>query len=250
MRINQTKRIYMNEADAGSGNGAQAAPPVTAEPTAAPTAPALDADALLSRFASVVDERIAASEARIKNSTFAELRKGGHLKQEKPQDAASQLTPSAPAAAQAGLSMADVEALLERENVIATRAAKHGLNEAQARRLKSALSNVPRESFATEADSYLADMGLVKSQATPQPAAQQQAQATPAPAKPNISDRGAAAPVDSRDHNGVLNSRPLEITGHDMDQLTIEHGHDKGLQMFQERALAALSRIRIKPPRG
>lgn len=77
-----------------------------------------------------------------------------------------------------------------------------------------------------------------------------QTPATPAPAKPNISDRGAAAPTDLRDHNGVLNSRPLEMTGHDVDNLTLEHGHDKGMQMFQEKVLQALSRVRIKPPRG
>lgn len=75
---------------------------------------------------------------------------------------------------------------------------------------------------------------------TPQPAA-------PAPAKPNISDRGTASPTDLRDSEGVLNSRPLEITGHDMDALILKYGPDKGLQMFQERALAALGRIRIKP---
>lgn len=246
----QTKRIYMNEADASPGNGAAAASPVTAEPTAVPTAPAFDAEALITRFASVVDERIAASEARTKNATFAELRKGGHLKQDKPSDSTppSQPTPSAPVAAQAGLSMADVEALLERKGVVSSRAAKHGLTEAQVRRLEAAMSSVPRGSLASEADSFLSDLGLVKVAASP--TAPVQTPALVAPAKPNISDRGTAAPTDLRDSEGVLNSRPLEMTGHDVDALILKHGHDKGMQMFQERVLSALGKVRIKPPRG
>jgi hypothetical protein len=52
-----------------------------------------------------------------------------------------------------------------------------------------------------------------------------------------------------RDSEGVLNSRPLEMTGHDIDALVLKYGPDKGLQMFQERVIAALGRVRIKPPR-
>jgi hypothetical protein len=241
--MNQAKRIFMNEADGSSGNGAPAAPPPPAEPTAAPTAPTLDVDNLLSRITGVIDEKLAAH----KNSTFAELRKAGAFKQEKPASEPSQPTQSAPVAAQAGLSMADLDARLELERVIASREGKHGLNEAQAKRLRAALSGVSREALTVEADAYLNDMGLVK--APPQPATQ--AQATPAqPAKPNISDRGTAAPIDTRDFEGVINSRPLEANGHDVDDLVIKHGFDKGMQMFQERVLAALGKVRIKPPRG
>jgi hypothetical protein len=40
------------------------------------------------------------------------------------------------------------------------------------------------------------------------------------------------------------------MTGHDVDELILKHGHAKGLAMFQERVLGALGRVRIKPPRG
>lgn len=73
--------------------------------------------------------------------------------------------------------------------------------------------------------------------------------ATPAaPAKPNISDRGTAAPTDLRDSEGVINSRPLEANDHDVDALILKHGRSKGLQMFQDRVNAALRGVRLKPP--
>lgn len=244
--LTRFSRILMNEADASPGNGAPAASAASAEPTAAPTAPALDVDALMSRLTGVIDEKLSAHQ----NAINAGLRKANVFKQDKtpsePTTPTSQPTQSAPSA-QSGLSMADVEALLERERVIASRATKYNLTEQQTRRLKSSLSGIPVDSFASEVDSYLSDMGLAKATPAPQPQ-------TPAPpaatAKPNISDRGTAAPTDLRDSEGVLNSRPLETTGHDVDALILKYGHDKGLDMFQERVLAALGKVRIKPPRG
>ena len=235
--MNQVKRIFMNEADSSPGNGAPAEPAAPAEPTATPSAPAVDLDSLVARIAGIVDEKILASQ----NATHAALRKAGVFKQEKPAEA-SPSQPAAPAAAQSGLSMSDVEAMLERERVIASRAARHNLTEAQTRRLQSALSGVARESLGEEADSYLSDLGLVKT-----PPATPQQPAPTAPAKPNISDRGTASPTDTRDFEGVLNSRPLEMTGHDIESLTLKHGYDKWLDQFQERVLAALARVRIKP---
>lgn len=245
MRINQAKRIFMNEADAGGGNGAAPAPAAPAEPAAPPQAPAIDVDALLTRLSGVIDEKITASQ----NATHAALRKAGVFKQEKTEPAApSQPTPSASSVTQAGLTMADVEARLELERVVASREARHGLDEAKSRRLRAALAGVSRESLAAEADSYLADLGLVKA-ATQTPAAPAAPQAPTVPAKPNISDRGTAAPTDTRDSEGVLHSRPLEMTGHDVDALILKHGRTQGLRMFQERVLHALSGVRIKPPR-
>lgn len=239
-------KFLMSE-EGGTPASAAAAPPPSAEPTAVPTAPALDVDSLLTRLSGVIDEKITASQ----NATHAALRKAGVFEKVKPtSESVSQLTTSAPSA-QAGLTGADLDARFELERVIASREGKYGLNEAQARRLRSALSGVPRESLVSEADSYLNDMGLVKpSTPSPQPVATQ-TQASPiAPARPNVSDRGSASPTDTRDHNGVLNSRPLEMTNHDVDALILQHGPDKGMQMFQEHVLRALSNIRIKPPRG
>lgn len=239
--LTRFSRILMNEADASPGNGAPAAPTTPTAPAAAPTAP-LDVDSLITRLSGVVDEKLAAQ----KNAIFADLRKSGALKQDKPVEVpTAQPTPSAPVAAQAGLSAADLDARFELERVIASREGKYGLSEAQARRLRSTLLGVSRESLAAEADSYLADMGLVKAPTAPAaPAAPAQA---PAQAKPNISDRGAAAPTDTRDSEGVLNSRPLEMTAHDVDALILKHGEQKGLQMFQDRVNAALRSVKIRP---
>lgn len=248
--LTHTKRIFMNEADGSSGNGAPAAPAPPAEPTAAPTAPVFDPDALVTRLMGAFEEKLAAHQ----NATNAALRKAGVFKQDKPADASSvQSTPSAPAAAQAGLTQADVDARmdarLELERVVSSRVGKYGLNESQERRFRAALSGVQRDNLAAEAESYLADLGLAKVATNPTPAPTAAPTQTAAqPAKPNISDRGTAAPTDTRDSEGVLNSRPLEMTSHDIDALVLKHGPDKGMQMFQERVLSALGRIRIKPP--
>ena len=233
--------------EGGTPASAAAAPTPSAEPTAvSTTAPALDVDSLITRLTGVIDEKITASQ----NATHAALRKAGVFEKAKPAEATpSSPTPSAPVVAQAGLSMADVEALLERKDTVASRAAKHGLSESQKKRFEVAMASVSREALAAEADAYLNDMGLVKAAPT-QTATATQAPATTAQAKPNVSDRGTAAPTDTRDHNGILHSRPLEMTGHDVDALMLQHGPDKGLQEFQAHVLRALGNVRIKPPRG
>jgi hypothetical protein len=237
-------KFLMSEEGGTAASAAAPVPTPSAEPTAAPTAPAFDVDSLVSRLVGVIDEKITASQ----NATHAALRKAGVFEKVKASDAApSASTTSASVVAQAGVSMAEVEALLERKGVVSSSAAKYGLSAAATKRFEAAMSSVPRESLATEAEAYLADLGLAKAPTPPAPTTQ-----TPAPvaqAKPNISDRGAAAPTDMRDSEGVLNSRPLEMNGHDVESLMLKHGHDKGLQMFQEKALAALSRIKLKPPR-
>jgi hypothetical protein len=241
----------MNEADGSPGGGAVVADP--AAPSAAPTAPEspalLTADAVANIVSATIEGRLKAFE----NGLFANARKAGLLGKDKPADSApTQPTTSAPTVAQAGPSLADVyarmDARIELERVISTREGKYGLTESQARRLRATLSSVPRESLASEADAYLADMGLAK--VPPVTPTAPQSPAPAAAAKPNISDRGSAAPIDTRDSEGVLHSRPLEMTRHDVDDLILKHGHDKGMQMFQERVLAALGRVRIKPPRG
>jgi hypothetical protein len=199
----------MNEADGSPGGGAVVADP--AAPSAAPTAPESPALLTADAVANIVSATIEGRLKAFENGLFADAR-------------------------------------IELERVISTREGKYGLTESQARRLRATLSSVPRESLASEADAYLADMGLAK--VSPVTPTAPQSPAPAAAAKPNISDRGSAAPIDTRDSEGVLHSRPLEMTRHDVDDLILKHGHDKGMQMFQERVLAALGRVRIKPPRG
>lgn len=246
MRINQSlSRILMNEVDASPGGGA--APAAPAEPTAAPTAPVFDPDALVSRLMGAVEEKLTAHQ----NATNAALRKAGVFK-DKPAGESptpTQPTTSAPSV-QAGLSMADVEAMLERERVITRAATEHKLSDAVVKRMKGMLTAEKPEDVSGWVSSFVADMGLAKAAPAPSSAQPTSQQATPAPAKPNISDRGAAAPTDTRDSDGVLNSRPLEMTPHDVEALVLKHGREKGLQMFQDRVLSALGSIRIQKPRG
>lgn len=250
MLINQTKRIYMNEADSSPGNGAPADPPNPATPPASPAAAPIDVDALVTRLVGAVDERF----TTLSNGLFANARKAGLLGKEKPVEHPTpapqpQQAPGAPTPAIAtGISMADVELMLEQERVLTRAATEHKLTDAQVKRMKNALKADKPEDVPAWTSTFLADMGLAKS---PQPAAPQQAVATPpAPARANVSDRGTAAPTDTRDHNGILHSRPLEMTGHDVDALMLQHGPDKGLQEFQAHVLRALGNVRIKPPRG
>lgn len=244
MNIKPSK-FLMNEEGGSPGGGAAPTPPAE-QP--ADTAAAAPAGVTLDQVKGLMTEMLTG----FKNATFAELRRAGAFGKDKAAEPAPapapspQPTPSAPAAAQAGLvSMDEVQLLLARRDVVSSRVAKYGLNEAQAKRFEAALSGVPRDQLPTEADAYLNDLGLAKA---PQPATAPAQAAAPVPAKPNISDRGSAAPTDMRDSDGVVNSRPLEITGHDMDSLILKHGEAKALQMFQERALAALRGVRIRPP--
>lgn len=242
--IQKPSKAFMNEEDGSPGGGA--APPVPAEQpadNAAPASPGVTVDQVKGLMTEML--------GGFKNAFFADLRKAGMLGKEKASEPApapvapTHPTPSAPAVAQAGMvSMDEVQLLLARRDVVASRAQKYGLNEGQVRRFEAAMSGVPRDRLTDEAEAYLSDMGLAKAPTPPQAAT------PPAQAKPNISDRGAAAPTDMRDSEGVMNSRPLEMTAHDVDALILKHGEQKGLQMFQERVLAALRGVRIKPPGG
>jgi hypothetical protein len=246
----KAKRIFMNEEGASPGGGTT--PPAPATPTAAPTAPESPAPSIVDQVANLIDSKLRAFE----NGFFASARKAGVLGKEKsapePTVNPTPQSPHAAAPASTGLSAADVESMLEQERVLTRAATEHKLTDAQVKRMKSALKAEKPDDIGTWTSTFLADMGLVKAAPQPVPATAPQTPApAPAPAaRPNVSDRGGAAPTDTRDHNGVLHSRPLEMTGHDVDALILQHGPDKGLQMFQEHVLRALGNVRIKPPRG
>lgn len=172
-------KFLMNEADGSPGGGA-VPPAVPPAPIAAPEAPKY-----------VTSEQLADQLAAFQNGFFANARKAGLLKDSKA-EAPTTPAPSTPAASSpTGLSMADVESLLERERVITARATKHGLSDAQTKRMKSALGAVPVDSFATEADAYLSDMGLVRA---PTPAAPAAITATQAQEAPKIPAMAPSAP--------------------------------------------------------
>jgi len=198
MKLNRPA-FLMNEADSSPGGGG----------TSAPASPAATAGAGSPVAPSTTDitSAVAAQLAEFKNGFFADLRKAGALKQEKPTvehpppGAMPQQLPGSPSAS--GLSMADVESMLERERVITARSVEHRLTDAQVKRMKSALAGTSVDAFAAEADSYLSEMGLVKAP-TAAPAASSTVTSSVAPAHPP-----AAAPAAPSAHalptaNGVV----------------------------------------------
>ena len=147
MKLN---RILRNQE--GSSPGGGAAPPAPADP--APNGsppPSFTLDDIKAAVAQTVATTVAEKFAEQSNGLFANLRKAGVLKQDKPSEPTQTPAPSTPAT---GISMADVESMLERERVITARATKHDLNDAQIRRMKAALSGVAADQFATEADAF------------------------------------------------------------------------------------------------
>lgn len=233
MRINQTKRIFMNEADSSSGNGAPIAPPAPAAPTAAPTAPEqpapLTADAVATIVAQAVDTKLKAFE----NGLFANARKAGLLKKDE--------TPSAPAAAPAptGLTAVEVEQMLERERVVTRVATEHKLTEAQVKRMKGLLAAEKPEDVSGWVSSFVADMGFARPSEPATPA--------PVPVVPSaapISDRGAPTP------NGATGWRfeaanPIGMSKESRAAMDAELGAEKARKMRLEAARVQAETLRV-----
>lgn len=230
--------ILRNEEGASPGGGAAPAQPQPAAQQGAQPAPvAIPVDAIKG----VVSEAIAAALPELRNGIFADLRRDGAFKKEKPaeQPAAS----TAAAAPAAGLSVADVEAMLERERVIASRAAKHDLNDNVVRRMKSALAGVEASRFAVEADSFLSDLGLVK--APPQPAAAAQA-AQPQPSNPQpLSDKGAPVPGGVLDWEREYQENPMGMSVAARRAMDAKYGADKARAMRLEATQQRMSGLRV-----
>jgi hypothetical protein len=247
MKLN---RILRNQEGASPGGGTTPIAPVdpAAQTGTQAAAPAIPVDALKG----VVTEVMAAMMPDLRNGLFADFRKAGAFKQEKSAEpsngtTASTQTPGAPTAA-AGLSMADVEAMLERERVITARATKHDLSDAQIRRMKSALAGVPADQFASEADAFLSDLGLVKAPTAPQ---QAQAPAIPfAPAQAPISDKGSPAPGGVLDWEREYAENPIGMSPAARQRMDAKYGVEKARAMRLEAARAQAERIKVTRPQG
>lgn len=150
-------KFLMNEADSSPGGGAvpPAVPPAS---TAAPEAPKY-----------VTSEQLADQLAAFQNGFFANARKAGLLKDKAEAPTPAPATPAA--SSPTGLSMADVETMLERERGLTARSTRNSLSDAQTKRMKSALAGVAADAFDVEADAYLSDMGLVRATTPAAPAA-------------------------------------------------------------------------------
>jgi len=180
----QSKRIYMNEADASPGNGAPAAPPAQAEPPATPAAPAPSAVSL-DQVKAVVGEMLGG----FKNEFFANARKAGLLKKE---ESAPPATPSAAAAAPSSLSVDDVKAMIARENAIARISAEHKLKPEAEKRLRDAVEFSKPDDALGYCTSFVTDLGLVRTNTEPSTTTTQTVAVVPNAAP--ISDRGSPTP--------------------------------------------------------
>ncbi len=247
------KRILRNEEDASPGGGA--IPPAPAEPQAQ-----ADAPITMSALRGVLDEFKTSLKSEVvteaKNGVNADLRRAGVFKKNsEPSEATTAPTnpPAGSASASTGLSMTDVEAMLEMQDVVSTRRAEYKLSDALTRRMKASLSGVSRESLASEADAFLNDLGLAKAttstatkQAAPAPAAP--VAAIPNPAN-NITDRGPATAGDVRDVETLVQTRPLEMSSSDFERLTLKVGREKALQTVQTSVNSHMRSIRLTPDR-
>lgn len=246
MRINQHKRIYMNEE--GSSPGGGAASPAPTQPAAQPASsetPPVDA------IKAAMNELIGGFRTEMtswKNQVFADLRKSGALGKDKPLETPSDPKPAAtpsPAPAAASLTMDQVEAMLEQTRVIERAAVENGLNDAQVRRMRLALKAEGPDDVASWTKAYLADMGLAK--ATTQPNSNPTA---PNPAvqpstQPPVSDKGSPAPGGVVNWEAEFMRDPLRMSPAAKAAMAAKHGDTKARQMRLERIAAMAGQIRV-----
>lgn len=243
MRIN---RILRNQEDSSPGSGATVTPAPTPAPapSGAAATPPVPVDALKEVLGPVLSE--------FRNGIFADLRKAGAFKPDKPVEHPNptptpQQAPGAPNAA-AGLSVADVEAMLERERVITARATKYELTDAQIRRMKSALSGVAADQFAIEADAFLNDLGLVRTAAATQQSQPVQPQVTQVAQPSNqhpASDKGSPAPGGVLDWEREFAENPIGMSPAARQRMDAKYGADKARRMRVEAGLARAAQIRV-----
>lgn len=238
------KPILRNEVDASPGGGADpSSPSAPGAQTAPPATPVIPVDAIKTAIAEALTTALPAAI----NGHFANARRNGDLKKDKSTEQPTAATTSA--APPAGLSVADVEALIERERVIASRAAKYDLNDNATRRLKAALTGVDPSSLAAEADSFLADLGLVKA-----PTQQTAATAPVVPSQPSnpqpLSDKGAPVPGGVLDWEREYQENPIGMSAAARRAMDAKYGADKARAMRLEAARSQKGDMRVSVRSG
>ena len=241
MRINHTKRIFMNEADSSPGNGAPAAPPDPAEPQAQ-AAPAPDLSQLVSQIVTqvtaTVEERLAAQE----NKIFANLRKAGALGKDKtePTQTASTAPASAPPAP-AATSADEVRAIIARERAITFAAVENKLTTQQIARITSAIEAEKPDEPAAWVKSFLADMGIARPADQPVTPAQPVQQTNGSP----ISDKGSPAPGGAVAWEREFAENPIGMSKAAYALMVAKHGEAKARQMRLDASRDQASRIKV-----
>lgn len=239
----------MSDQESNNADGAQPAATAPVESQAQADAPVTMSalkELLVSFKTDVVTEA--------KNGINADLRRSGVFKTAK---ADKQTEQPPPASGQpTGLSMADIEARfeerLERERVITARATKHELSDAVVRRMKAALSGVAADQFATEADAFLSDLGLVKT--TPPAPTNTQSQSPVQPVtqhQPPISDKGSPSPGQFTPNWKLeLGQNPIGMSAAARTAMDAELGVDKARRMRLEASREQTERIKVTRPRS
>jgi hypothetical protein len=238
--------LFLRNEEGGSpGGGSIPTPPIPAAAPAATQPAAIPVDQLKEVVGGMLTE--------FRNGIFADLRRTGALKPDKPVEHPSptpvaQHAPGAPAPA--GVSMADMERSIEIKFAVQQMRSEHGLSDAQATHLKTHLDHSrPSDAFSA-AKSYLSDLGLAKvsapnpvTQNTAPPVAVAPSQTTPI----KTANLGAPAPGDSVDVEALVTSQPLNMSGHDYDNLVAKVGKPKAEQMVQSSINAYLKTVRLAP---
>lgn len=253
--------IPRNEEGASPGGGAPqpAAPASPAANQGATAAPSIEE--LVSKISAAVSSNVDQKMADFKNAVFADLRRSGALKSDKPSPTAPAPAPTpveAPAAPSApgGMTAAEVQTLMARERAFTRAVASASLTDRQLARMEETYRAVNPPDPAEWARGYLEDMGIGKANATPatptpsdnnKPAQPQAAPVAASAPGPTFSDKGPAATSSARDPAAILQHRPTEATMDDFRRLSAQHGQLKALQMWTDQAMAYLQTVRVVP---
>lgn len=225
----------MNEADSSPGNGAPAGQPAPTAPTAAPTAHESAPAVTLDQVKGLMTEMLGG----FKNSVFADLRKSGALKKDEP----AAPVPSAPAVPAASLTSADVQSMIAWENTITRVAAESKLTAAQEQWMRGAVQGVKADELLTRCQSFVTDLGLVRTE----PVTSTQVPQTPQP-QPNghpISDRGSPAPGGVVNWERELAENPIGMSAAARSAMDAKYGREKAVKMRLEASQAQAARIKV-----
>jgi hypothetical protein len=230
--------ILRNEEGASPGGGAPPADSPTAPQGAAP----LDVNAIGSLIKGVVAE----SFGELRNGLFADLRKAGALKQDKPPAPTPAPTPvEAPAAS--GMTASDVQTLMARERAFARATASVGLSPEQEALVEQTYRAVNPPDPYEWASTFIKVMGLGKPPQAPAAAAPAPAQPTPTVANPTAFDKGPAASSAARDPLAILQNDPRKSTMDDYRRLVAQHGEVKAGEIWRNHVMSFLSTVKVRP---
>lgn len=193
---------------------------------------------------------VAAGMLEARNGAFAEFRRAGGFKGDKPDSgtgapvAPTVIPPTngAPAAAIVPVGFvaaADVERMIERSNAVIRIASQNHLSDNQVTRMQSALKAANPDDAVTWTKSYLEDFGLLKGAPTTAPPATVAPtipipQQLPGQLTPPISDKGAPASGNPGGWKDELATNPIGVMqgGVFKDRMIAELGFEKANSMI------------------